>query len=298
MPELPEVERLARSLAPAILHRTVIGLIVHRRDVITGPADPPGGYARNKNKPAVVAYPRLPRRLLLLHQPITVIERWGKQLALLSASDDNPALVIQLGMTGQLLHTAADQTQAKADPLSHVHLTWTLDDGSTLRFRDPRRFGGVRAYPTAHELRAARAASLGPDALSITAANLAEALAASASPVKARLLDQRAIAGVGNIYADEALYAARIAPQRPACSLNRDEAKRLASALRRILAAAIEAGGSTLRDYRDSTGAPGAFQHQHRVYGRSGQACFACRTPLQHATITGRTTVWCPRCQA
>lgn len=305
MPELPEVERLARSLRPAILGRSVVGVTVHRRDVITGPLDPPGGYARNMHRQkhtqtgttrtaSKPTYPRLPRALLLLNHRITKIQRHGKQLAILTSHHNTPALIVHLGMTGQLLHTPAGQQLAARE---HVHIVWRLDDGSRLAFRDPRRFGGVWAYPSADALHATRFAALGPDALTITADQLAEALAGSISAIKGRLLNQQCIAGVGNIYADEALHAAGIHPTRQARAVEPAEADRLATALRAILAQAIDAGGSTLRDYRDSNNAAGTFQQRHRVYGRAGLPCLTCGTPLDHATIAQRTTVWCPVCQ-
>jgi formamidopyrimidine-DNA glycosylase len=294
MPELPEVECVARSLRPVLLGRTVTEVAVRRRGVVTAPADPPGGWTRTV---AQAAPAPLPGELLLLRTPIAAIERYGKQLALLGPDPSTPALVVQLGMTGQLLHCPPAAEASHPISAGHVHVVWTLDDGARLGFRDPRRFGRVRAFGTADALRAAQRACLGPDALSIDARTLAHALGASTSPIKARLLDQSVIAGLGNIYADEALHAAGIGPWRPAGSLSVAEHNALAGAIRTILAAAIEAGGSTLRDYRDSTGAPGTFQHRHAVYGRAGAPCRRCGRPLLGDRLGGRATVWCGGCQ-
>lgn len=178
----------------------------------------------------------------------------------------------------------------------HVHATWAFDSGATLCFEDPRRFGLLRVFRSLGVLKEHWAA-LGPDALTITSDDLGRALQKTRRPIKAALLDQRLLAGVGNIYADESLFLARVNPQIPADRLSPKHAARLAEAIRRVLAQAVEAGGSTLRDYADADGRPGSYQQRHAVYGRAGLVCSACPSRLSTGLVGQRTTVWCPRCQ-
>ena len=217
------------------------------------------------------------------------IDRRGKFLAIIAA--DGGALGVHLGMTGQLLWAA----RGRRLPRDHVHATWRLDDGSRLIFRDPRRFGGLWLAPSRDELPPWR--GLGPDALTLEPQAYYGLLAGVRRPIKAALLDQHLLAGVGNIYADEALHEARIYPRTTASELSGSQATALGRAVARLLATAVEAGGSTLRDYRGAEGDPGSFQSQHRVYGRGGQPCRACQTTLAVELLAQRTTVWCPACQ-
>mgnify|MGYP000368238003 CR=1 FL=1 len=289
MPELPEVERLRRSLEPGVLGRTVTRVTIHRRDVVVGPNDPPGGFSRQR---AAVRPSRLSPRLLLLGSVITTLARRGKQLAILG-EPESPAIVVHLGMTGQLRLLPPG---ARLDTPDHVHLTWRFDDGSRLCFRDPRRFGGIWALASQAELDT-RWRALGPDAIDIQAPALAEALRDARTSLKAALLDQTRLAGLGNIYADEAAFEAGLAPARPAGSLTPAETDRLASAIRLVLSRALKAGGSTLRDYRDAQGRPGSAQLVHAVYGRAGLPCVRCGSTLLGSVLAQRATVWCPNCQ-
>lgn len=273
VPELPEVESLRRSLTP-LIGRRVVTLDVARWDIV----------APTSRRPD--------RNSLLVGAQIVELKRHGKHLAILA--HDGRALDIHLGMTGQLLLIAPDRPPAARD---HIHITWTLDDRSTLAFRDPRRFGGIRAHPTLNDLLETRWAALGPDALTLTGDHLAAALKTSGRPIKAALLDQGVVAGIGNIYADESLFLAGIQPARMARCLRTDQIHTLADAIRSTLARAIEAGGSTLRDFVRADGAPGAYQTGHTVYGRAGKLCLSCGSVLKCAQVAQRTTVWCPRCQ-
>jgi len=180
-------------------------------------------------------------------------------------------------------------------PTDHVHATWRLDDRSRLVFRDPRRFGGLWAFPSRDELPPWK--GLGPDALELAPGDWAKLFARARRPIKAALLDQGLVAGVGNIYADEALHQAGIHPGATASELSEAQALALGAAVGCLLALALQAGGSTLRDYRGAEGQPGAFQLQHRVYGRAGQPCLACGRTLRVGLLGQRTTVWCDRCQ-
>jgi formamidopyrimidine-DNA glycosylase len=299
MPELPEVETVRRTVEPHLLGRRIVAATLHRRDVLVAPGDPPGGFSRNR------CWRGRPRRVgpgdLLAGTLVTAVRRVGKQLAIVGRGDDGGerAVVVQLGMTGQLVYADAGRRLGEVD---HVHATWRVEDGGggstrgRLVFRDPRRFGQLRAIPTLGDL-AVHWSALGPDALTIAGPALGGALSGSARAVKAALLDQAVLAGVGNIYADESLFEARVAPDRPAGSLTGEEVERLAGAIRRILAAAVAAGGTTLRDYTDADGRPGAYAVDHRVYGRSGGACVVCGALLRTGQLAQRTTVWCPACQ-
>ncbi|MFN7021501.1 MAG: bifunctional DNA-formamidopyrimidine glycosylase/DNA-(apurinic or apyrimidinic site) lyase [Phycisphaerales bacterium] len=298
MPELPEVESIRRSLLPRVVGKRVVGAVLHRRDVLTLPGDPAGGFARQRLRGTLSRRPtKVSEADLLVGARITAIERRGKQLAVIGVGPDphadQRALIVQLGMSGQFFH----REPAQALPVqSHVHAVWTLEDGGRIVFRDPRRFGGLRAIPGMNQLRELWS-SIGPDALTISPRELGAALRNSRRPIKPTLLDQSRLAGVGNIYADEALFAARISPHRLSRSLDRREVHNLAGSIRRTLREAVAHGGSTLRDYLDAAGNPGAFQRRHSVYGRGGQPCRSCGCLLRQAMIAQRTTVWCPFCQ-
>lgn len=299
MPELPEVECVRRSLERGLIGRTVRAVEVRRRDIITAPGDPPGGFARSRaarNHPVRPPAPVTPADLLVGFT-IERIDRLGKQLAI-HGVDARPgrrsAIVVHLGMTGQLLLEGPSSAGSQVD---HSHIVWTLDGPSGLLiFRDPRRFGGVRLALNAEAVDRLWA-DLGPDALDITADELRSALRSARRPIKSALLDQSVLAGVGNIYADEALWRARIAPGRPARGLSVDDCERLAAGIRGVLREAIDSGGSTIRDYVDGSGRAGSFQLRHAVYGRGGLPCPRCGRRLASAVVAQRTTVWCRACQ-
>jgi formamidopyrimidine-DNA glycosylase len=179
----------------------------------------------------------------------------------------------------------------------HTHLVWHFDGGESLAFRDVRRFGGVWPFADWPSLEARRWHRLGGDALTIRPRTLHAGLRRTRRAVKAALLDQQLLAGLGNIYVDELLFAAGMHPETPAHTLGLGEVQRLVRRMRRLLTRAIEAGGSTFRDYVDATGEPGGFQRRHRVYGRAGLPCRRCTGPLASAVVAGRTTVYCPACQ-
>jgi formamidopyrimidine-DNA glycosylase len=288
MPELPEVERVRRTLEPHVVGRVVVGVRVLRRGYVQGSAD---GAS------------------LLVGRRIVEVRRLGKSLALVGADEGRgaeerggslAAVGLHLGMTGQVLTRKDDAGADGASvfgSLGHVHVVWALEGGVWVGMRDPRRFGEVRPLGDLDALHR-HWAHLGPDALSIDAAALARGLKPGGRAIKASLLDQRVLAGVGNIYADEALFRAGIGPRRRAGGLTGAEVARLAEAVRRVLSEAIEAGGSTLRDFQDADGAAGGYGAQHQVYGRGGRACVVCRGTLRRTVVAQRTTVWCPRCQA
>jgi formamidopyrimidine-DNA glycosylase len=283
LPELPEIEVIRRSLV-----RPLIGSQL--RLVRMGPHDM---RARGRGRGAP-SKQWMTQGDLLHGARVKRLHRHGKQLAI--EAHGGRVLVVQLGMSGQLLI----ETKMHRVRATHRHLEWEIVRGgrshSTLVWRDPRRFGGVHAAPSLAALRSSAWKPLGVDALHVTPAQLAGILKGQRT-VKALLLDQRAIAGVGNIYADEALFLARISPLQVAERVGADGAARLARALHIVLRKAIVRGGSTLRDHRSATGAAGKAQRAHAVYGRAGKSCVRCGGVLQSQRLAGRTTVWCPRCQ-
>ncbi len=284
MPELPEVESYRLALEAELLSHRVNAVRILTRFVVAFPADPVAGIVRSRTD----APPARARFALLLKgDTVTSILRHGKQLAIIGRS--GAAVAIHLGMTGRFSLDAA--------PATHVHVTWHLDDGRTLRFIDPRRFGLVAGHESFDDLRTKRWSRLGPDALAITPKLLAVACAGSARPIKSLLLDQSRVAGIGNIYADEALFAARVHPLEPAHNLAPDTLELLALQLRAILTAAIDAGGSTIRDHRMLVGTAGSYQNHHRVYARAGQPCNTCHQLLVGLRVSGRATVFCRSCQ-
>ncbi|MBU6412014.1 MAG: bifunctional DNA-formamidopyrimidine glycosylase/DNA-(apurinic or apyrimidinic site) lyase [Planctomycetes bacterium] len=274
MPELPEVQTVRATLLPIILDARVESVDIHRPDIITGDSSPAA---------------------LLVGQTITDTARRGKQLALIGSGGS--VLIVQLGMTGHFYIPSSSTDLA----LPHVHIVWTLRTTNrksvSLLFRDPRRFGELTtlANPAALD---ARWSSLGPDGLEITGDHLHSTLRHSARPIKAALLDQAVVAGVGNIYADEALFASHIRPGRRCTRIRPAEYHTLADAIRTILAQAISRHGSSIRDYRDGSGQPGTNQNHLLVYGRGGLPCLSCSTMLKSRPIAQRTTVWCPSCQS
>jgi len=273
MPELPEVETIRRRLSPVVEGATIVGAeIVDPR--LTRPFDP-----------GVVG-------AALVGERIAVLERRGKYLLWRLAS--GRTLVVHLRMTGSLRHAPHGELSEDA----HRRATLELDTGTDLAYRDVRRFGTWELLDADH-LRPYLGARLGPEPLapSFSAARLGRLLTGRTAPVKAFVLDQRRIAGVGNIYADEALWRARIHPRRPAGGLDPNEVARLHRALRAALRRGIALQGSTLTDYVTPDGEAGGMQHEFHVYGRLGEPCDRCGTPIERIVVAGRGTWLCPRCQ-
>ena len=280
MPELPEIDHLKRSLDPVLPGAVVKGLVLSRPDIVRN--------IDHRRTPT-----RILRRKLLLGQRIAELQRCGKELAILAES--GRVLVVHLGMSGQLWHCPAGERLRRSD---HVHCMWLLGPGrGRLVFRDPRRFGGLWGFETAKDLVETRWADRGPDALSVNHRTLLGRLGTTRRAIKPALLDQSVVAGIGNIYADEMLFEARINPLRRACELDSATVRRLADACRLTLRRAIRAGGSTIRDYVDGQGRAGGFVQLHQAYGRAGQPCLRCGSNLRGIRLAQRATVFCPRCQ-
>ncbi|SIQ32867.1 bifunctional DNA-formamidopyrimidine glycosylase/DNA-(apurinic or apyrimidinic site) lyase [Solilutibacter tolerans] len=269
MPELPEVETTRRGLAPHLEGRRIAEVTLYR-DSLRWPIPP-----------------ELPT--LLHRQPITGIRRRAKYLLL---DTGGGSALWHLGMSGSL-RVLPNDTPLRA----HDHVDVQLDNHRVLRFNDPRRFGCLLWQPSGetHEL----LRGLGPEPLSDSFDGdylFAMSRGRNAS-IKTFLMDQAVVVGVGNIYAAEALFEAGIAPLRPAGKVSRERYERLAIAVKRILAHAIERGGTTLRDFISPDGLPGYFEQELSVYGRGGEPCKQCGARLKEASIGQRTSVWCPRCQ-
>jgi formamidopyrimidine-DNA glycosylase len=273
MPELPEVETVARGLARRIVGAVIEQLQLVRGDVVHGEA--------------------VPLCAALHGRRITKVERIGKQILIQTNSPFS--LMVHLGMTGRLV---AIPPNSPIEPHTHLRAS-LLSSRWELRFVDPRRFGGIWLLsddPGKVGWIGRRRPPVGPDALRLLFEEFARRLSRRRQ-LKALLLDQQVLGGVGNIYCDESLYRARLHPRIRADRLGKPELRRLFKALRSVLEQAIEAGGSSVSDYRDAGNAPGWFQVQHRVYDRKGQPCRRCRTPIKRLVVAGRGTFICPRCQ-
>jgi formamidopyrimidine-DNA glycosylase len=211
---------------------------------------------------------------------------------ILAKLDNGQSLLLHLGMSGRLVFDGEP-----AGP--HEHLTFEFDDGSTLRYVDPRRFGMLDLVGDGELDRHPRLADLGlePLAPNFDGKSLGRVLSGRSSPIKIAIMNQKLVVGVGNIYACESLFKARISPFKPADTLNSSDCRRLADAIQAVLRSAIEAGGSSLRDYVQTDGELGYFQHQFDVYGRADQPCPTCHHPIKSSVQANRTTFFCDHCQ-
>ena len=273
MPELPEVETVRRRLAP---------LLEGRRFERVEIADP---RLTRPHDPFETARE-------LEGERVTVVDRRGKYLIV--RFESGRALLVHLRMTGSLRH--APGGTLPDDP--HRRAVVTLDDGSDVAYRDVRRFGTwLLLEPSDVDVYLESRVGPEPLAASYRARHLAQALMGRRAPIKAALLDQRTVAGVGNIYADEALWRARVHPLTPAAVLTPQEVKAVHGAVRAVLQAGIRRQGSTLRDYQLPDGTTGTAQDRFKVYGRAGGPCERCGTPIDKIRVAGRGTWYCPRCQ-
>jgi formamidopyrimidine-DNA glycosylase len=273
MPELPEAETIVRGLRPALVGRTISAAQVVHADVLRESAR---GFTRK-----------------MKGREIVDVGRRGKNVVMRLSGDG--VLAVNLGMTGRLLPSGG--RVGDPDASRHPAVRFRLDDGETLVFDDTRRFGTVECLSLPEWQ--GRSDRMGPEPLddAYTADDLFQGLRASRAPARSWLLDQRRIAGVGNIYANEALFLAGVHPQRPARSLRLDEAVALHGGVRRVLEQAIDAGGTTLRDYRDASGGEGRYARRLLVYGRDGEPCTKCGAAVRRIVFGGRSAFHCPECQ-
>jgi len=281
MPELPEVETVARGLQRSIAGRRILSVRLGKTDFIDDPA------AVEQHVPG---------------RQIEAVERYGKFMLLrlsarTNASRDSEngdaeaaSLLVHLGMTGQLAPCAAAQPCAK-----HTHVWFALDDGRELRYTDPRRFGRM-AYLT-EALLAEELTAFGADPLLVNAEEFASRIRSRNAQIKALLLNQSVLRGIGNIYADESLWRARIHPMRRGTELSKKQAQVLRRVLQGVLRKAILARGSSISDFLDAEGQPGEYQRHHRAYGREGKRCFRCGTAIRRVIVAGRSSYFCPKCQ-
>jgi formamidopyrimidine-DNA glycosylase len=270
MPELPEVETVRRGITPLVEDCRITGVVVRDRRL---------------------RWP-VPRDLAkkLIGQKIHRVSRRAKYLLFVL---DHGTLIIHLGMSGRLWVVDSNQPAIK-----HDHVDIELDQEKLLRFHDPRRFGAIlwtTAEPESHKL----LRQLGPEPLSkeFTGAYLFEKTRGRKRRIRDVLLDSHVVAGIGNIYANEALFLAGIDPRRAAGRISRPRMDRLVTAIGEVLGAAIRAGGTTLRDFRGGDGRPGYFQQELAVYGRAGEPCPGCGTPITSAQLGGRSLFYCRHCQ-
>ncbi len=273
MPELPEVETVRRRLAPVLEGRSFVDVQINDAR-LTRPFDPVE-VARE-----------------LEGERVALVDRRGKYLIV--RFESGRALLVHLRMTGSVLH--GRRGQLPDDP--HRRAVVRLDDESDVTYRDVRRFGTWLLLEPA-EVDGYVDARVGrePLAADYRAKHLGEELEGRRAPIKAAILDQRTVAGVGNIYADEALWRAQIHPLRPASGLDSAEVKALHRGIRQALQGGLRRQGSTLRDYRLPDGGTGSAQHEFKVYGRGGEPCDRCGTPIDKIRVAGRGTWYCPSCQ-
>jgi formamidopyrimidine-DNA glycosylase len=273
VPELPEVETIVADLRPHLVGRRIVRCELRFPSIVRHPE--PESFVDS-----------------IAGLRIEALRRRGKYI--LAGLEGGPLLVIHLGMSGQLR-----LVDPEAPVANHTHAIFDLDDGRQLRYRDPRRFGRLLLGTEAALIASGTMPRLGPEPIDADfgADDLYVRLRRRRAPLKAVLLDQSTIAGVGNIYADESLHRARLRPDRAAGSLSRMSVRRLHEALRQALEIAIVNRGSSVDSYRDAWGDAGSQQEQLLVYGRAGEPCFTCGRPLALVRIAGRSTVFCRRCQ-
>jgi formamidopyrimidine-DNA glycosylase len=274
VPELPEVETVARGLQRSVTGQKILGVTLGKTDFIDNPE-------RLESE--------LPGRTILR------VERYGKFLLLWlsrkeQSHDGEAVLLVHLGMTGLLIPLAVSAPHAK-----HTHVVMPLGDGRELRYVDPRRFGRM-AY-LADEGLAEELKRFGLDPLEMRFEEFANSIHQRNARVKGLLLDQSVLRGVGNIYADESLWKAKIHPAQLGRRLNRSQLKKLYVAVQKVLQRAIQLRGSSISNFLDSEGMPGEYQRHHRAYGRENKPCFRCRTTIRRVLVAGRSSYFCPNCQ-
>jgi formamidopyrimidine-DNA glycosylase len=277
MPELPEVETIANGLNARVAGDTIESVWLGK-------------------KPEPLKSPAKEIARTLDGARISKVRRVGKHIVFdLTKQKEKAQWIVHLGMSGRMLIAEPDAEIAK-----HTHAIAKLASGKELRFVDPRRFGRlsvVKANSKGKDLEAAGFTGPGSEPLTISVEDFAALFHKRNTPIKAALLNQKLLHGVGNIYADESLYRAGIRPRRKANSLTKAELANLHLAVQTVLKEAIQLGGSSVSDYVDSSGEEGFFQLQHRVYGRTNAYCYVCNTPIKRIVVGGRGTHYCPKCQ-
>ena len=270
MPELPEVETIARGLNQRVSGDQIESV-----------------WIGSKPEPLKSSAKLIARTLERTR--IEQVRRVGKHIVFDLSADSEEAKrqwIVHLGMTGQLLVCPPDVGIQK-----HTHLIAKLQSGQELRFVDPRRFGRLSVAVDG------KFAATGSEPLEIATEPFIALFRGRETPIKSALLNQKLLRGVGNIYADESLFRAGIRPRRRAASVTGEQFRKLHAAVQEVLKEAITLGGSSISDYVDANGEEGFFQLQHRVYGREGEPCLVCKTPIKRVIIAGRSSHYCPKCQ-
>jgi formamidopyrimidine-DNA glycosylase len=278
MPELPEVETVVRGLRRILPGRSIVGVHLGKTDFM----DDPVALGEVLPGRRIVAVERLGKFIRIPLEPGGTAKN--------SAVPVN--LIMHLGMTGRLAVRSSDEPV-----LAHTHGFFHLDDGTELRYTDIRRFGQILLLPDDGTTALRSRLGLGEDPLEISAEEFLRRFSGRRARIKAMLLDQRVLSGVGNIYADESLWRARIHPARLAAQLNEAELLRLRKALQSILLAAIGHNGSSISNFLDAEGKPGGYQRWHRVYQRKGKPCPRCGSVIRRTIVAGRSSHFCPQCQ-
>ncbi len=281
MPELPEVETIARGL-----HKRVAGEIIE--SIWLG------------EKPEPLKSPANEIAEVLEGSRIVQVRRVGKHIVFdlaRSGKRKRDAIqhgqwIVHLGMTGRMQVTTPEEAVHK-----HTHAVVKLSSGREVRFVDPRRFGRLAVVRMDSQKSVAGFAAPGDEPLESQAERFVTLFHGRKTPIKSALLNQKLLSGVGNIYADESLFRSGIRPRRRAASLTREQLRKLHAAVQEVLREAIALGGSSVSDYVDADGEEGFFQLKHRVYGREGEPCLVCGTPIKRVVIAGRSSHYCPRCQ-
>jgi len=280
MPELPEVETIARGL-----HKRVAGDTI--QSVWLGEKPEPL-KSRPDDIVGVLEHSRIVQVRRIGKHIVFDLERSGSQQR---GGSGQGQWIVHLGMTGRM-----QVTEPEVEIARHTHAIVKLESGREVRFVDPRRFGRLAVASHGTDFRGGFKAP-GDEPLESQAERFVELFRGRKTPIKSALLNQKLLSGVGNIYADESLFRAEIRPRRRAASLTKDQLRKLHSAVQEVLREAIALGGSSVSDYVDADGEEGFFQLQHRVYGREGEPCLVCHTPVKRVVIAGRSSHYCPHCQ-
>ena len=271
VPELPEVETVVRDLRPLLVGRTVTAVAV--------------GKLKLRNP-----WWKAGEETHLIGQSVAAIHRRGKHIRI--ELTGGGCLLVHLGMTGQFTVASAN-----APTETHTHFVFQLNDGNQLRYRDARRFGSVELHASHADTWYALEITLGWEPDDIDPEEFAHGVRTSKRTLKAILLDQTFVAGVGNIYADESLFRAKLHPETRGEKVPAAACDRLRIAIQEVIAKAIEGRGSTIRDYVGGSGLKGGYQLEFAVYGRTGEPCLRCATPIKMVRVAGRSSHFCPKCQ-
>jgi formamidopyrimidine-DNA glycosylase len=281
MPELPEVETIARGLDKRVAGDRIDSLwLGSKPEILKSPASE---IVRTLESKRIVGVRRVGKHIVFDLED-TVPPKRKKAAGASPASPAKAQWIVHLGMTGRVVVSEAGE-----EILKHTHAILQLASGRELRFVDPRRFGRLSV--------AQAFAAPGVEPLQVELERFVKLFKGRKTPIKSALLNQKLLSGVGNIYADESLFRAGIRPRRRAASLTHEELRRLYLAVQEVLKEAIALGGSSISDYVDADGEEGFFQLQHRVYGREGEPCLVCKTALKRVVLGGRSSHYCPKCQ-